>query len=69
MINKIKNNIKSLIGERVSLQINMGRNKEDFCEGIVMEIYPYIFTVKVGNLVKSFSYNDVLIKDVIIRKI
>ena len=69
MINKIKNNIKSLIGERVSLQINMGRNKEDFCEGIVMEMYPYIFTVKVGNLVKSFSYNDVLTKDVIIRKI
>ena len=69
MINKIKSSIKSLIGERVSLQINMGRNKEDFCEGVVSEVYPFVFTVKVGDLVKSFSYNDVLTKDVIIRKI
>lgn len=69
MIDTIKSNIKSLLGERVSLQINIGRNKEDFCEGIIMEMYPYIFTVKVGDLVKSFSYNDVLTRDVIIRKI
>ena len=69
MISKIKSNIKSLIGERVSLQINMGRNKEDFCEGVIMEMYPFVFTVKVGDLVKSFSYNDVLTRDVIIRKI
>ena len=69
MIDKIKDNIKSLVGERVALKINMGRNKEDFCEGVIMDIYPYVFTVKVGEFVKSFSYNDVLTKDVIIRKI
>ena len=68
MIDKIKDNIKSLVGERVALKINMGRNKEDFCEGVIMDIYPYVFTVKVGEFVKSFSYNDVITRDVIIRK-
>ncbi len=68
-INKIKASIKDLKGQRVSLIVNLGRNKEEFYEGILENIYPFLFTVKVKDQIKSFTYSDVLTKDVIIKKL
>lgn len=68
-INKIKEDIKKLVGTRISILVNVGRNKEESFEGVLINTYPSLFTVKVGELTKSFSYSDVMIKDVVIKKI
>ena len=61
---KVKLYIKSLLGKKVLIKVNVGRNKYEHYEGIISNVYPYLFTVETTNLVKSFSYSDVLTKDV-----
>ena len=68
-IEKIKKQIMDLKGKEVSLLVNLGRNKEDNYVGIIDNVYPKLFTVKVGEMIKSFSYSDVLTKDVVIKYI
>jgi uncharacterized protein Veg len=61
-IQKIKENIKSILGKRVEIIYNGSRNKVESYIGVIKEIYDYIFIVEVDdNLKKSFSYVDVLI--------
>ena len=62
--NKVKSQIEGLVGKEVHIKVNVGRNKYEHYDGIIINTYPYLFTVKVENLVKSFSYVDVLTKDV-----
>lgn len=45
----------------------MGRNKYESYEGIINEIYPSLFTIKVGKNIKSYSYADLLIRNIIIQ--
>ena len=60
-IEKIKNNIDSKKGNNVKVIYNGSRNKKEEYEGIIKEVYNYIFIIKTdGNDVKSFSYRDVL---------
>lgn len=68
-IEKIKKNISEMLGKTVVVKINGGRNKVEIIEGKINAIYPYLFTVKVINEVKSFSYADILTKNVIIKKV
>lgn len=62
--NKVKSQIEGLVGKEVHIKVNVGRNKYEHYDGIIINTYPYLFTVKVENLVKSFSYVDILTKDV-----
>lgn len=60
-IEKIKNNIDSKKGDSVKVVFNGSRNKREEYEGVIKEVYNYIFIIKTeGNEVKSFSYRDVL---------
>ena len=68
-LDKAKNVINNLKGENVRVKVNLGRNKEEFFDGIIINLYPSIFTIKVGETIKSFSYSDVMIKSVIIKKL
>jgi len=61
---EIKNKISKLVGTTVIIKINLGRNKYDTIVGVVNNIYPYIFSVKTDNDIKTFSYVDILIKNV-----
>ena len=61
---KIKEEIKGLIEKKVRIKVNAGRNKYEYYEGIIVGIYPYLFTVEVDNQIKSFSYAEILTKDV-----
>ena len=61
---KAKEQIESLIGKEVHIKANIGRNKYEYYEGVILQVYPYLFTVKVADLVKSFSYVDLVTKDV-----
>ena len=71
MINKIKEDIINKKGERLKFRFNGARNQIEEFEGIIMETYNYIFTIKTFNdkeEIKSFTYSDVLIDNLEIYK-
>ncbi len=63
-IEKIKNELEKIIGKRVRIKVNVGRNKYEYYEGEILKVYPCLFTFSTVNFVKSFSYSDVLTKDI-----
>ncbi len=66
---KIKTDIKRIVGKKVVAKVNVGRNKYEVYEGIIEKAYPFLFILKLNNEVKSFSYADILTKDIIIKLI
>lgn len=67
MINKIKSEIESQKGKLLKFRYNGSRNQIEEFEGIINNTYNYIFTIKVvGDRedIKSFTYSDVLIKNI-----
>ncbi len=62
----IRENLKSHIGEKVLIQIYGMRNKTDRCIGVLKDIYPQIFSVEVDGSIKSFSYFEIINKEVVL---
>ncbi len=67
-IKKTKDFVSSLVGKPCLFKVNVGRNKWEKFEGVIISVYDKVFTVIVGSVTKSFSYNDVLIRDVQIKE-
>lgn len=67
-IEKIKNNIEELKNQKLHFKINGSRNQIEEFEGTITESYNYIFIVETDNHKKSFSYSDVLINNIEIKK-
>ena len=71
-LNDIAEQIKNLRGENVKMNVNKGRRKIEKYSGVIENVYPSIFTVKLDNPVAqdylSFSYNEVLCGQVKISK-
>ena len=69
-VNQVRRAVVKHVGSRVRIRANKGRHKIDITEGVITETYPSIFLVKVDgdvedtNRTLSFSYSDVLTKDV-----
>ncbi len=69
-IKRVKISVDKNIGSKVKIRANRGRHKIDVTEGIISETYPSIFLVEVINKLDdtkqkiSFSYTDILTKDV-----
>lgn len=69
-VNMVRKAVVSHVGSRVKVRANKGRRKIDVAEGIIFETYPSIFLIKIENdsessfQTMSFSYTDVLTKDV-----
>lgn len=67
---RVRSSVDQNIGNKVKIRANRGRHKIDATEGIIRETYPSIFLVEVENKLDdttqkiSFSYTDVLTKDV-----
>ena len=60
-IKKIKENIENNLGSDVKIVYNGSRNKKEEYNGVIKEVYNYIFIVKLDtDEIKSFSYSDVL---------
>ena len=71
MINKVKEDIISKKGKKLHFRFNGLRNQIEEFEGIIVGTYNYIFTIKTCNEkdeLKSFTYSDVLIDNLIISK-
>ena len=68
-IEKVKNEIMLCKGKIKSFKFCGTRNKIEEFSGTIVDIYPSIFIVKVidNNVVKSFSYSDVLIHKLVIK--
>ena len=64
MKKNIKNEIEELIGKKAIIKYNLGRNKYEKYDGIIKETYNKIFLVETNGIKKSFSYVDVLTKNV-----
>ena len=67
MINEIRKKIETLKGEKIIIQVDVGRNKNEVYEGVVLNTYKNVWTLKTDTDIKSFGYNDILIKNVIIN--
>ena len=61
-ISKIKKELLEHLGDVVSIKYSLGRNKYEEYEAIIKELYDYVFLVECDNVVKSFSYIDVITK-------
>lgn len=68
---KVRHSVGRQLGQKVIIKLNKGRHRIDVKEGILKEAYPSIFIVEVSgsnegepNKTLSFSYTDVITKDV-----
>jgi len=68
-IEKVKSKINLYKGKIKNFKFNGTRNKVEEFSGTIVSTYPSIFIVKVmdNNMVKSFSYSDVLIHKLVIK--
>ncbi len=68
-LDEVKQKIGALKGSNVEMNINRGRKKIDTINGVIKDVYPSVFTVKIesGNQqLQTFSYFDVLCGNVVI---
>ncbi|MDY6355842.1 MAG: Veg family protein [Catonella sp.] len=70
-VNDVRKAVYHYRGSRVVVRANKGRHRFDVNEGVIKEVYPYIFMIEVdagkegdGNRTISYSYNDLLTQDV-----
>ena len=66
---KAKALVSSLKGKSLLFKVNIGRNKSEKFEGEILKTYPSLFTVRTNGIIMSFTYSDVLTKDVVIKEI
>ena len=69
MYNNIKTTLNNLKGKKLLAIIDEGRSRkrEEYCE--IQEVYNRIFTIKIDNILMSFSYSDLLCKTIILKKV
>ena len=61
----IKEQIESLKGQGVDLEVNIGRKRIKQFSGIIESVYPSVFTfVDINGNLKTYSYSDILCGDV-----
>lgn len=61
----VKKELKDHIGDKITINYSLGRNKYETYHVHIKEIYNHIFVVKTDeNVVKSFSYSDVISKTI-----
>lgn len=69
---QVRKVLGNYVGQKVKVRANMGRHRYNVSEGIILETYPSIFTIKVQDdnmdntrdKYVSYSYTDVLTKNV-----
>lgn len=67
IITKIKEELNDHIGDTVTLNYNLGRNKYETYEVVIKDLYNNVFVVQLANeerVVKSFSYSDIITKTI-----
>lgn len=68
-LDKLKKNVENCIGQKVILKTNKGRKRVYVKEGVLEEVYPSIFVVRIDRGLNSerkvsYSYSDLLTETV-----
>ena len=66
MLSDIKHKVENLKGKKIKVFVDVGRNKIEIYEGVVLNTYKNVWTLKTATDVKSFGYCDILINSVVI---
>ena len=68
---KVRASVHQQCGSKVMIQLDRGRNKVDIQQGVIQHAYPSVFTILVNDerddnqpQLLSFSYNDIITKDI-----
>ncbi len=64
MIDSIKTEIKNHLNTEVKIISKENRNRNEVFYGYIVEYYSHVFIVSNGIDRKSYSYNDILSKDI-----
>ncbi|MCH5165878.1 MAG: Veg family protein [Clostridiales bacterium] len=68
-VDEVKQKIAQLKGKNLSVAVNRGRKKVTKLSGVIVELFPSVFTFRAaaGDIV-SFSYSDVICGDIVFRE-
>lgn len=66
MIDSIKSEIKNHLNTEVKVISKENRNRNEVFYGYIIEYYSHVFIVSNGIDRKSYSYNDILSKDIVL---
>lgn len=64
MIETIKNEVKNHLTKQVKVISKENRNRNEVFYGYIVEYYSHVFIVSNGIEKKSYSYSDILSKDI-----
>mgnify|MGYP000642075601 FL=1 len=71
VLDKIKEEVKSFVGQRVSVKANRGRRKAVEKEGVLEKTHENVFIVRIKdhNQIRrlSYSYSDLLTDNVVVK--
>ncbi len=71
-IDEVKRRVGLIVGQPMTFEVNKGRNKFVKFDGYIQDAYPAIFTVRCmiegEEELLSYSYNDILTRNVRINK-
>lgn len=64
-ISMVKDDIKKHLGSDILIKCNLGRNKYENYNVKIIKVYNNVFLVEGKNKdIKSFSYNDIIMKTI-----
>lgn len=62
----IRENLAMHKGERVQVKVYGMRNKTDSFIGVLKDVYPKIFVIETGSSIRTFSYSEIISKEVVL---
>lgn len=63
-VEKVKAVLREHIGDVVTINYDLGRNKSESYDVKIKDLYQHVFTVELKDTVKSFSYSDIITKTI-----
>ena len=69
-VEEVKNKLRELKGRNLSVAVNRGRNKITRMNGVIVDMFPSVFTIRVvaGDIL-SFSFSDIICGEVRLKSI
>ncbi len=64
-IDDVKKSLNELRGKALSVSVNKGRKKTVTLDGVIVDMFPSVFTFKAAGELVSFSYSDVICGDIV----
>ena len=57
-------NLKKHIGDELVIKYNLGRNKYETYRVRLKKLYEHVFVVEDNNLIRCFSFSDIIMKSI-----